>query len=205
MEVTLYLPYYDYNDDAFNVSEEYYGDGEYANAVADEFNKNKDVVYNSMLDYKEGRGGVFSGTDGQTYKLGQKMSQNKDKVAYSSCKAVLYDEDGEDDTVDGIITKFAKQVSFIEMVEFDLDSVEEEFESEMSVWDREHRKINAYRAKAGDEWVASKEPKRNLKMHFKNNAGEDTYALLENCKIMDDSERDNWILYVERISLIDKI
>ena len=83
MEVTLYLPYYDYNDDAFNASEEYYGDGEYANAVADEYNKNKDVVFNSMLDYKEGRGGVFSGVDGQTYKLGQKSSQREDKVAYS--------------------------------------------------------------------------------------------------------------------------
>jgi hypothetical protein len=205
MEVTLYLPYYDYNDDAFNASEDYYSDGEYANAIADDYNRNKDIVYNSMVDFKEGRGGVFSGVDGQTYKLGQKTSQNEDKVAYSSCKATLYDEEGEDDTVDGLITKFAKQESFIEMVEFDLDSVEEEFESEMNMWSREHTKINSYLGKVGEAWVASKEPKRNLKMHLKNNAGEDTYALLENCKIMDNSERDNWILYVERISLIDKI
>ena len=91
------------------------------------------------------------------------------------------------------------------MVEFNLDTVEEEFESEMNVWGREHNKINSYRGKAGEAWVASKEPKRNLKMAFKNNAGETIYALLENCKIMDNSERDNWILYVERISLIDKI
>jgi hypothetical protein len=158
-----------------------------------------------MLDYKEGRGSVFSGTDGQTYKFGQKTSQKEDKVSYSSCKATLYDEDGEDDTVDGLITKFAQGVSFMEMAEFDLDSVEEEFEAEMNVWSREHNKINSYRAKAGDQWVASKEPKRNLKMAFKYNAGEMTYAVLENCKIMDNSERDNWILYVERISLIDKI
>jgi hypothetical protein len=205
MEVTLYLPYYDYNDDAFNASEDYYSDGEYANAIADDYNKNKDIVYNSMVDFKEGRGGVFSGADGQTYKLGQKTSQNEDKVAYSSCKATLYDEEGEDDTVDGLITKFAKQESFIEMVEFDLDSVEEEFESEMNMWSREHTKINSYLGKVGEAWVASKEPKRNIKMHLKNNAGEDTYALLENCKIMDNSERDNWIIYVERISLIDKI
>ena len=205
MEVTLYLPYYDYNDDAFNASEDYYSDGEYANAIADDYNRNKDIVYNSMVDFKEGRGGVFSGADGQTYKLGQKTSQNEDKVAYSSCKATLYDEEGEDDTVDGLITKFAKQESFIEMVEFDLDSVEEEFESEMNMWSREHTKINSYLGRVGEAWVASKEPKRNVKMHLKNNAGEDVYALLENCKIMDSSERDNWILYVERISLIDKI
>jgi hypothetical protein len=205
MEVTLYLPYYDYNDDAFNASEDYYSDGEYANAIADDYNRNKDIVYNSMVDFKEGRGGVFSGADGQTYKFGQKTSQNEEKVAYSSCNATLYDEEGEDDTVDGLITKFAKQESFIEMVEFDLDSVEEEFESEMNMWSREHTKINSYLGKVGEAWVASKEPKRNLKMHLKNNAGEDVYALLENCKIMDNSERDNWILYVERISLIDKI
>jgi len=205
MEVTLYLPYYDYNDDAFSASEDYYSDGEYANAIADDYNRNKDIVYNSMVDFKEGRGGVFSGADGQTYKFGQKASQSEEKVAYSSCKATLYDEEGEDDTVDGLITKFAKQESFIEMVEFDLDSVEEEFESEMNMWSREHTKINSYLGKVGEAWVASKEPKRNLKMHLKNNAGEDVYALLENCKIMDNSERDNWILYVERISLIDKI
>ena len=205
MEVTLYLPYYDYNDDAFNASDEYYADGEYANAVSREYNKNKDVVYNSMLDYKEGHGSVFSGVDGQTYKFGQKTSQSDEKVAYSSCKATLYNEDGDDETVDGLITMFAKQQSFMEMVEFDLDTVEEEFESEMNLWDREHTKINSYRNKAGEQWVASKEPKRNVKMRFKNNAGEDIYAVLEDCKIMDDSERDNWILYVNRISLIDKI
>jgi len=205
MEVTLYLPYYDYNDDAFSASEDYYSDGEYANAIADDYNRNKDIVYNSMVDFKEGRGGVFSGADGQTYKFGQKTSQDEEKVAYSSCNATLYNEEGDDDTVDGLITKFAKQESFIEMVEFDLDSVEEEFESEMNMWSREHTKINSYLGKVGEAWVASKEPKRNLKMHLKNNAGEDVYALLENCKIMDNSERDNWILYVERISLIDKI
>jgi hypothetical protein len=42
-------------------------------------------------------------------------------------------------------------------------------------------------------------------MLFKNSAGEDTYALLEDCKIMDNSERDNWILYVNKIKIIDKI
>lgn len=205
MEVTLYLPYYDYNDDAFSVSNEYYGDGEYVNAMTDDYNRSKDVVYNSVLDMQNGHRGVFSGADGQTYKLGQKTSQSDDKVSYSSCKATLYDEDGEDDTVDGIITKFAQQKSFIEMVEFNLDTVEEEFDSEMNVWSREHNKINAYLGKAGEAWVASKEPKRNIKMFFKNKAGDNVYALLENCKIMDNSERDNWILYIERISLIDKI
>ena len=205
MEVTLYLPYYDYNDDAFTASDEYYGEGEYANAMADDYNRNKDIVYNAALGMSNGRRGVFSGTDGQTYKFGQKTSQSEDKVSYSTCKAMLFNEDGDDETVDGVITKFAKQESFIEMVDFDLDTVEEEFESEMNVWSREHTKINSYIGRAGEAWVASKEPKRDLKMSFKNEAGEMTYAVLHNCKIMDNSERDSWVLYIEEINIIDKI
>ena len=205
MEVTLYLPYYDYNDDAFTASDEYYGEGEYANAMADDYNRNKDIVYNAALGMSNGHRGVFSGTDGQTYKFGQKTSQSEDKVSYSTCKAMLYNEDGDDETVDGIITKFAKQESFIEMADFDLDTVEEEFESEMNVWSREHTKINSYIGRAGEAWVASKEPKRDLKMSFKNEAGEMTYAVLHNCKIMDNSERDSWVLYIEEINIIDKI
>ena len=58
---------------------------------------------------------------------------------------------------------------------------------------------------AGDARDASREPKRNVKMHFKNNANEDIYAMLDNCKIMDDSEPGTFIVYVEKINLIDKI
>ena len=205
MKVTLYLPYYDYNDSEFDADESYYGEGEYSNAVYDDFMRNKDIVESHMNDYRNGSRGVFTGTDGKTYKFGTKTQEKDDKVSYSSCEALLYDEDGADETVDGLIQKFAMQKDFIEMIEFDLDTSEEEFETECSIWENEHDGINSYRDKAGDEWVASKEPKRNVKMHFKNKANEDIYAVLENCKIMDNSERGTFIVYVEKISLIDRI
>jgi len=205
MKVTLYLPYYDYNDSEFDADESYYGEGEYSNAVYDDFMRNKDIVESHMNDYRNGSRGVFTGTDGKTYKFGTKAQEKDDKVSYSSCEASLYDEDGADETVDGLIQKFAMQKDFIEMIEFDLDTSEEEFETECSIWENEHNGINSYRDKAGDEWVASKEPKRNVKMHFKNKANEDIYAVLENCKIMDNSERGTFIVYVEKISLIDRI
>jgi len=205
MKVTLYLPYYDYNDSEFDADESYYGEGEYSNAVYDDFMRNKDIVESHMNDYRNGSRGVFTGTDGKTYKFCTKAQEKDDKVSYSSCEASLYDEDGADETVDGLIQKFAMQKDFIEMIEFDLDTSEEEFETECSIWENEHNGINSYRDKAGDEWVASKEPKRNVKMHFKNKANEDIYAVLENCKIMDNSERGTFIVYVEKISLIDRI
>ena len=42
MEVTLYMPYYDYNDGAFDVNNNYYDENEYIEAVSKEYNKNKD-------------------------------------------------------------------------------------------------------------------------------------------------------------------
>ena len=205
MEVTLYLPYYDYNDGAFDVDNNYYDEEEYIKAVSNEYNKNKDVVFNSIMDAKNGSGSLLMGTDGQTYKNGAQSQQSEDKVAYSSCNGTLYDEKGNDETVDGIITHFAKQKPFLEMIEFDMDSSEEEFETEVSLWMKEHNGINQYKDFKGEEWTWVNEPKRNLKMHFKNNANEDIYAILENCKIMDILEDGTLIVFIEKIRLIDNI
>lgn len=205
MEVTLYLPYYDYNDGAFDVNNDYYDENEYINAVSSEYNKNKDIIYNSVMDAKNGVGSLLQGGDGQTYKFGQKTSQSEDKVAYSKCNGTLYDIGGSKDTVDGFIEKFAAQKQFLEIVEFDLDTVEEEFETEISLWVKEHNNINSYADKLGEDWVLAKEPKRNIKLHFKNNANEDIFAVLEDCKIMDIIEDNSFILFVERITLIDNI
>lgn len=205
MEVTLYLPYYDYNDGAFDVNNDYYDEDEYINAVSSEYNKNKDIIYNSVMDAKNGVGSLLQGGDGHTYKFGQKTSQSEDKVAYSKCNGTLYDIGGSKDTVDGFIEKFAAQKQFLEIVEFDLDTVEEEFETEISLWVKEHNNINSYADKLGEDWVLAKEPKRNIKLHFKNNANEDIFAVLEDCKIMDIIEDNSFILFIERITLIDNI
>ena len=203
MEVTLYLPYYDYNDGAFDVSNDYYGKDEYSKMVADEYNKNKDVVYNSMLDAKNGSSSLVRGLDGQTYKFGQKTSQSDEKVAYSSCNGILMDGDGSDETIDGFIEKFAQQKQFVEVFKIDGDTSEEEFETEMQLWMREHKSINQYIDKLGEEWVWLKEPKRNVKVHFKNKANEEIHAILENCKIMDIIDEGEFVMFVEKIRLVD--
>lgn len=205
MEVTFYLPYYDYNDGAFDVSDDYYGEDEYSKKVAEEYNKNKDIVYNSMMDSINGSGALLQSSDGQLYKFGQKTSQNEEKVAYSSCNGMLFNAEGDEDTVDGLIEKFAQQKQFLEIAEFDLDTSEEEFETELSLWVKEHNSINQYVDKLGEDWVLAREPKRNLKLHFKNNADEDIYAAFVDCRIMDVVEGGSLVLFVEKITLIDKI
>ena len=203
MKVELYLPYYDYNDNAFDVSNNYYDNEEdYINAMSSEYNKNKDIVYNSMLN---GSIGVYNGTDGQTYKFGEKTPQNEEKVAYSKCNGVLYDDSGNLENVYNLIDRFVQQKSFIEMVEFDDSTSEEEFVSEISLWVKEHNAINQYREFKGDEWTWVNEPKRNVKIKFLNNANEYIYAIWENCKIMDIIEGNSIILFIEKMRLIDYI
>ena len=204
MEVTLYMPYYDYNDSAFDVNSDYYSDEEYIKAVSSEYNKNKDIVYNSMMNYNNGTGSLIGG-DGQTYKFGSDTSQKEDKIAYSSCKGIVYDENGNDDNVDNLITHFVDQKPFIEMFEFDDTSGEEEFIAEVSLWVKEHNAINKYKDFKGEEWAWVKEPKRNVKMHFVNKAGEDLYAILENCKIMDIVDDNSMIVFIEKLRLIDNL
>ena len=158
-----------------------------------------------MVDYSNGSRSLVQGTDGQTYKFGQKTSQKEDKVAYSSCKGVLYDENGDDDTVDSLITHFVAQKPFIELFEFDDTSSEEEFIAEVSLWVKEHNAINKYKDFKGEEWAWVKEPKRNVKIHFINKAGENIYAILENCKIMDIVDDNSMIVFIEKLRLIDEI
>jgi len=203
MKVTLFLPYYDYNDGNFDVSNDYYSEDEYSNAMSKNFNESKDIVYNSVLAAKNGTGSLVQGSDGHTYKFGQKTSQSEDKVAFSKCEGILSDISGEEDTVDSIISKFASQKQFLEIIDFDLDTSEEEFETELSLWTREHNSINKYKDQLGEDWVLAKEPKRNLKIHFKNKANQDTYAIFEDCRIMDIMDKTSFVLFVEKISLVD--
>lgn len=205
METTLYLPYYDYNDGAFDVSNNYYDSNEYAKKMKEEYDKSKDVVYNSIQDFKNGSQDVFGGGGEQTYMFGQKTSQKQDKIAYSSCEGVMYNTDGKDYTVDDIITRFAKQESFMCILELNMDTSEEEFETEFSLWMKEHTNINKYKEKSGEEWAWVNEPKRNIKIKFQNNADETILAILENCKIVDKADYGTYVVYVERIRLIDEI
>lgn len=202
MKVDLYLPYFDYNDGLFDVNNDYYSEQDYINAIQKEYDANEGVV-NAIKDAKEGRGGLLIGGDGQTYKFAANNTQKEDKVAYSRCDGALYNDEEAKETVDGLISRFAKQEPFVEIVEFDENTSEEEFFTELSVWVREHNSINTYIDFKGDEWVWANEPKRDVRVHFKNNADEDIYAVFENCKIMDIIDGHTLILYIGKMRIID--
>ena len=207
MKVTLYLPYYDYNDGDFDVKNDYYKSNEdYFNAMQQNVQQTRGAVINSMSNYVNG-GSIrdYQTSDGQTYRYGQQASQNEDKVAYAQCEAILYNEEGKDEKVDEFIEDYVSNDVQLYILNLDLDSSEEDFEQEINLWTTEHNNIQKYSNVKGDDWVLDNEPKRNIKLKFTNNANEEKFAELVNCKIMEKQGMNIYVVLAEEIKLIEKI
>ena len=201
-KVTIYMPYLDYNDSAFDIEGTYSGSEDYIKKLQEEYEKSKDVVFNTMLD---GNIGSYIGDNGASYKIGQVESDVNEKISYSPCTCTLYNEQGKPESVDGLIDYFAKGEFFIEMCYLDMETMEEEFDTELSVWKSEHNNINKYAEEQGGEWGWIHEPLRTLRLKFKNNANEDVCAELQDCKLVDCQEKDKIILFITKLDLIDSI
>ena len=206
MKVTLYLPYYDYNDGDFDVSNDYYKSNEdYFNAIQQNVQQTRGAIMNSMYNQVNGSTvTAYHSSNGQTYRFGQRASQNEDKVSYAQCEATLYNEGGKEETVDEFISDYVSDDVQLYILRLDLDTSEEDFEQEINLWTTEHNKIQKYAKFKGDDWTLDNEPKRNIKLKFTNNANEEKNAELVNCKIMEKQGMNIYVLLVEEIKLIDK-
>lgn len=203
MEAKVYLQYASYDDNLFSASESYYKDeNEYINAITEDYDRNKDIVTNSVLDMIEGSGRLYSGADGNTYAFGQKTSQKEEKYSYAKCDCTIFNEDGEDESVDSMITRLVSQQPTVYMFELDRDTSEEEFEEELRVWVNDHNGINQYKAFKGEEWAWANEPVRNVKVSFKNKRNETVNIMLIDCRILDIVDNSSYILYIERMEMI---
>ena len=200
MKATLYMPYFGYNSD-FDAEGTYKTENDYVKAMENTYNQTKDVITSFMS------GGAvknYTGLDGQTYSFGQQESK-KDKISYAPCEVTMFDEDGNADNVDNLITHFAKQEMFIDTVILDMTNINEDFQSELSIWVNEHESVNRNGAKFGGEWCWIHEPMRELGLSFKNKANETVYAKLINCKIGDMPQKNQILLFIEKMDLIDSI
>lgn len=203
MEAKVYLQYIAYDDNLFSVSEDYYKDeNEYINAITEDYDRNKDIVTNSVLDMMEGSGRLYSGADGNTYAFGQKTPQKEEKYSYAKCDCVIFNENGGDESVDEIISKMVSQQPVIYMFELDRDTSDEEFEEELRVWVNDHNGINQYKPFKGEQWAWTNEPLRDVKVSFKNKRDETVNMKLCDCRILDIVDDSSYILYIERMEMI---
>lgn len=81
MQAILYLPYYDYNDEAFDVGNDYYkNNSDYVNAMQQNFQATNNAVANKMANYINGQSvSDYQSIDGQTYRFAKQAKTAKKK------------------------------------------------------------------------------------------------------------------------------
>lgn len=206
MNITVYLPYYEYNDNDFEVDKDYYkSNDEYFNAIRENIQSTRNDVIQGMNNYmNNGSVKAYKDEYGQTYRYTNKERESEDKVAYSKCEALIYDSNGKEETVDNFISDYVSKEMQLYVFKFNLDTADEEFEQEVNLWNTEHNKLQKYNER-DEDWVFENEPIRNIKIKFTNNANEEKYAELVNCKLMEKQSLNIYVVLVEEIKLIDKI
>ena len=190
MKVKLLLPYNQYDDDDFNSS---------YNMSNDEFfsrlEKEESVSQNIAYDYVN--------MDRSRYRnaasFNQGVSQRDARLRFSSSQAVLKHDGGAELTIDELVDECVNQDVGALIIEIDLDSIEEEFESELKMWLDEHDSINSYESKLGEDWVFEHEPSKNIKVEYLNKANEVQYCDMINCRIVERVNASTFAVVYDKI------
>ena len=205
MKATLKLPYNYYNDGSFDVDPSYYKDGEYGERMNDEFNKTSESVYNAMSDSNKCVSRAFLSRDGQSYRISEKTSYSEDKVAYSQCMCDIYDVNGNDKSIDSFVSDVVSNDRFVLVCNLSFSDMDEEFETELLSWLKEHKSINSYADANGDDWVLANEPTRELFVSFNNKSDVEVDVVLHDCKIMDIVDDTMIVLYVDNSNFLENL
>ena len=192
MKCTLFLPYIDYYNTNFDVDDNYYSNGGYEKALKANDEMYKDSVYSFITNFEPlGQQNTFNSTISA---FNGKVSKNEEKTSDSSCEASVYNEQMQEETIDGLKSYLRSQDVFILFIKLDYYTIEEEFESDLKMWFSSHNKINS--VNASDEWKFQNEPKRNIRIKI-----DDFNADLINSKILEISN-DGFVILVEKINYI---
>ena len=200
MTVTLYLKLEGFDDGDFDIRNDYYkSDDEFFDAMDAENKKFSNVAYDAISNFG-------NNINNKTAKLNFSKAQSKNaKENNYRSEALLFDENGNDETVDNIISNALSQDVVINIIKFNRDSMDEEFEEDYNFWINDHEKLNQYKDKLGEEKVWKNEPTRTFYVEFLNKANETKYVRFENCKILKKGDEDEYAVLSEKISLIENI
>ncbi len=200
MNVKLYLKLEGFDDGDFDVRNDYYkSDDEFFDAMDRENKKFSNVAYDVVSNL-----GNNVGNKTAKFSYASNNSKNVKENNYKS-EALLFDENGNDETVDNLISNALSQDVVINIIKFNRDSMDEEFEEDYNFWVDEHEKLSEYKDKLGEDKIWQNEPTRTFYVEFLNKANETKYVRFENCKILDKGENDEYAVLSEKITLVDKI
>lgn len=176
MNGKLLLEFYDYNKESF---------------------KNIDNYYNTTDEYIKALNEF-----GSTEAKGMMKTETKESdISYTSGVCNLYDNEGNDMSVDKLVNYYNKDTMIMMIFDMDYSSFEEEFEIEFQDWVNGHEML-LKRNDLPEEMKYNVEPKRSFQFVFKNKANENTRALLENVSIIEKLDTAQYAVMVEKVIFI---
>lgn len=200
MLFTLFIPYQPSNFVDNKQMEGYYkSEDDYINALRAEEAANGSVIFNAMAS------GTF---DSSTYYGGFGEKRNithniVENIAYAKADCTLYSPNGAmPESVDSMIDKFAEQKEFLVTINFNMASMDGEFEEELREWNTETYNILKYSQKMGNEWVDKNIPRRDLRLSFLNKSGKLVKFVLEGSEIEEKITNNRYLLYVKKMSIL---
>ena len=200
MLFTLFIPYQSSNFIDNKQMEGYYkSEDDYINALRAEEAANGSVIFNAMAS------GAF---DSSTYYGGFEEKRNithniVENITYAKADCTLYSPNGAiPESVDSMIDKFAEQKEFLVTINFNMASMDGEFEEELREWNTETYNILKYRQKMGNEWVDKNIPRRDLRLSFLNKSGKLVKFVLEGSEIEEKITNNRYLLYVKKMSIL---
>lgn len=171
MTCNLFLPYYNYNDDKFDVKDFYNDNNSYIEAL-----KKFSMQETEMMNF----------------------NKSEDEIQYSKCECNLYDENNNPLTIDQIVGYYNTSQMIMLVVELNMDTEEEEFDMELNNWFEEHNKLDKIKNIDEDKRFLL-EPKRDVKVIFKNLANKDTYCILTNTMILERLDTTHYAILVDSV------
>lgn len=200
MNITVYIKLEGFDDGDFDIRNDYYkSNDEFFDAMDKENKKFSNVAYDVVSN-------LGNNIKSNTAKFGKlsNSSKNAKENNYKS-EALLFDENGNDETVDNLISNALTQDVVINIIKFNRDSMDEEFEEDYNFWISDHENIEQYKNKIGEDKIWQNEPTRTFYIEFLNKANETKYVRFDNCRILDKGDDDEYAILAEKISLIESL
>lgn len=137
----------------------YKGEGDYIEALRKEEEENGSLVFNAMASNTLSSNNIFGMSRGHE-------AVPEIKIDYTKSECTLYSPDGAiPETVDSMIDKFVSQNEFLVTVQFNISTMEGEFEEELSSWERETSNILSYAKEMGENGLTQTYQGETLGFH----------------------------------------
>jgi len=131
-----------------------------------------------------------------------KFDYKNNEMKYAKCECTILDGNNNDLSIDGFKYFFNKEQMSMFVLDFDFDTEEEEFDTEFNSWVEEHNQLSHSREKLTDYELFSLEPKRDLKVSFIDNSGEEINCKLLNVRIVDKVSPTKFVVLTDKVDYV---